>query len=675
MVNLPAGGVERKVYTWDLLLDKVFLQSSFRVGHWSSMPVISLPSYSVDGKFMLTYENNSTHIRSLPSGTEVARLMAVDSVDWVVTTTDGLFDASPGALNRMHYVVNYKQEWEIIELDQLKTRYYEPGLLQKVMGFSDERIRPVVKFDTVALYPRVAAEIIQDTLWVRLEERNGGIGKISLFINGKEVIHEANPLPRGVGTKRDHEFHYELGKARNYFYQNPDSINHIEIRAFNEAGWLKSRPFNLEYQISGRAKGQDRESNRSGSSSRLARPKLFMVCIGTSDYAGSNLDLQYADQDAKIMAKALFSVGNVLVAERDSLEVFCLNTTPADSMVFSNTPIVWQYATKDSIRSVFRQIKQEAKAEDVLIVYLSGHGVTYGSSGQAQFHYLTEGIASEDLSDTYIRDSYTISSEELTHWINGIPALKQVLMIDACNSGQIIENLMGGAKALNSSQIRALDRMQDRTGMFILSGSAADKLSYEASEYGQGLLTYALLKGILGVATRKTSKGEFVDVMKLFQYVRDEVPRLAASINGIQTPMMGFPKGGSSFDIGMLDQKIDSTLLGNKKPVFVQSVFLNQSAYKDDLMLGQELELALRAESEKGKNAEIIYIDVANYPGAYSIGGFYVLKDGQYYLKAKLFRGEEALKDLQIPPANNAREMVNEILWVVMETLDELPDR
>ena len=109
-----------------------------------------------------------------------------------------------------------------------------------------------------------------------------------------------------------------------------------------------------------------------------------------------------------------------------------------------------------------------------------------------------------------------------------------MLIIDACNSGQIVENLTSGTKSLNSSQIRALDRMKDRTGMFVLSGSASDKVSYEASEYGQGLLTYALLQGMLGLATRKDAKGqETIDVMKLFQYARDQVPELAKSINGI----------------------------------------------------------------------------------------------------------------------------------------------
>jgi hypothetical protein len=45
-------------------------------------------------------------------------------------------------------------------------------------------------------------------------------------------------------------------------------------------------------------------------------------------------------------------------------------------------------------------------------------------------------------------------------------------------------------------QRRAVEFLKDTTGTLILMGSAADRVSYEASKYGQGLLTYALLDGM-----------------------------------------------------------------------------------------------------------------------------------------------------------------------------------
>lgn len=598
----------------------------------------------------------------------LATLFHLDSTDWVVTSPNGLFDASPAAMLELHYVVSYGQEWEVIELEQLKSRYYEPGLLPKLMGYADERMRPVEAFQTVELYPKVEAQIEKDELQVKLNARNGGIGRLSIFINGKEVEEEINPLPRLANGERDSIIQYGLAQHRNYLLQHPDSINIISLRAYNQGGWLKSRSIDLPYRPGPTSRGGLNSANTSPDWTGSSRPKLYMIAIGTSEYTGDQLDLAYADQDAKMMAKAMQSIGAALFQNGDSLEVHCFSTDPSTPTDLQDLPIQWQFASKTNIQTTFSKIKQRAKAEDIIMVYLSGHGVSKGGTEETQFYYLTQGVSSEDdLNDPATLNAFTISSREMTKWINDIPALKQVLVIDACNSGQVIENLTGGSKRLNSSQIRALDRMKDRTGMFILAGSASDKLSYEASEYGQGLLTYALLQGMLGVATRKDDRGkDIVDVMKLFQYARDQVPELAASVNGIQTPMLGFPGQGASFDIGILDESAKANIpIGNKKPVMIRSTFLNKATFKDDLHLSDKLESAFRKASAQGADANLIYVDVNAYPDAYSLAGIYDTSGDSITIELRLFHGDDDPIVLQVPAAADAKELVDLILGEV----------
>ncbi|MEM6377649.1 MAG: caspase family protein, partial [Bacteroidota bacterium] len=617
------------------------------IRHNGSMNSVAITS---DGKMILTAgEDHTLKFWDRTTGKERLRYINIDDQDWIALTPEGLFDASPGAMNLMHYIVYYQNTYEVIELEQLKARYYEPGLLQKVLNYSDERLRPIQNFNSIALYPEIEAKIESDRLKIDLKERNGGIGKVSIFINGKEVIEEANPIAAGGQTQRADNINYDLKQHQNYLFRHPDSTNIISIRAYNEAGWLKSKSVELEYQAKYRlTKGKD-EDNEDKDWQASLDPKLYVVSIGTSNYTGTQLDLKYADQDASVMASAMNSVGTSLFSSGDSLSVYCLSTAATDSLELSKKEIQWDFASKENIKQVFDDIKAKAKAEDIIAVYLSGHGITQGGSDETQFYYLTQGVASEDdLADPMALDAYTISSDELTKWINDIPALKQVLIIDACNSGQVVENLTSSSKSLNSSQIRALDRMKDRTGMFVLSGSASDKVSYEASEYGQGLLTYALLQGMLGLATRKDAEGkEIVDVMKLFQYARDQVPQLAASIQGIQTPMWGFPSQGASFDIGILDNKAKKNIqLGNKKPVVIRSIFQNLQTFGDDLNLVSSIEQAFRKESNKGKNADLIYVDVNNYPGAFALRGLYEVDGENITLKLKVFQDEKAIHDL-----------------------------
>ena len=55
-------------------------------------------------------------------------------------------------------------------------------------------------------------------------------------------------------------------------------------------------------------------------------------------------------------------------------------------------------------------------------------------------------------------------------------------------------------------QRRAVEFLKEATGTIILMGFAADKVSYEASKFGQGLLTYALLEGMKGRSIEEGSK-------------------------------------------------------------------------------------------------------------------------------------------------------------------------
>lgn len=156
------------------------------------------------------------------------------------------------------------------------------------------------------------------------------------------------------------------------------------------------------------------------------------------------------------------------------------------------------------------------------MVYLAGHGVTYGGQ-DGDYYYLTAEASSGNLKDEAIRQQRAVSSQELTEQIKKIPALKQVLILDTCHSGRFSEN-MAKDRAISSSQIRAYKRMKDRTGLHILAGAAADAVAYESSSYGQGILTYSLLMGMRGAALKD---GEYIDISRLFQYFADRVPEFS----------------------------------------------------------------------------------------------------------------------------------------------------
>ncbi len=584
-------------------------------GHAFSVTAVA---FSPDGKRVLTgSDDNTTKVWDTSSGQTLVTLIAIDSTDWVVTTPSGLFDASPGAMRLMYFVVGL----EVIELEQLKERYYEPGLLSKVLGFSDEPLREVEGFDSVALYPAVGLQLdtAQNKLHIRLTPRNGGVGKVSVFVNGKEVLEEANP-PKGFNRVRDTVMVINLEQYARYFLA--DSLNDVSVRAYNEAGWLKSAPHGVTYRpVFAGAKGNDQD--RGAAPARLeGAPNLFILSVGTANYAGTKLDLKFAGKDALDMANAFQQIGRQLLHDTPGKVISHILTTDSSA---------YPAPTKANIRQAFEAIKKDARAADLLLVYFSGHGIARGD----EFYYLTQDMSSFEVEIE--GKSRTVSNTELTRWINDIPALKQVLILDACNSGKVVESLAVLSRGLNSSQIRALEQLKDRTGMFVLTGSAADKVSYEAGQFSQGLLTYSLLEGIKGEVPDKFGH---VDVMKLFRYATDRVPELAKGIGGIQTPVPVGPLG-RSFPIGISDSSVHIPI-ASEKPVFIRNVFLDEARFDDGLGLTNALKDYLIDQTALG-DANFIYVDVSEYEEAYSIRGLYRINGDDVEVRGRLFKGKTAV--------------------------------
>ena len=108
--------------------------------------------YSPDGKqVIVTNIDGSFRFFSETNLEELIAVYPIAHSDWAVMHPSGLFDASHGAMDKMYYLVGQ----EVIELEQLKERYYEPGLYQKVLGYDDGPLREVEQFKSLAMYPRI----------------------------------------------------------------------------------------------------------------------------------------------------------------------------------------------------------------------------------------------------------------------------------------------------------------------------------------------------------------------------------------------------------------------------------------------------------------------------------------------------------------------------------------
>jgi len=578
--------------------------------------VINSVNFSPDGKYVVTGSRDATtKIWDVNTGREVATLISLGENDWAVTTPDGLFDASEGAEQYVHFVKGL----EVIGLNQLKERYYEPGLLAKLMGFNKEPLLTVKPFTAEELYPEVeltAPQTNDPKLQIHLTNRGGGIGRVVVFINGKEMTADAREARADANAK---ELHLAVDLA-DHPYLVPGQENIIEVKAFNAEGYLSSRNVRAVYQPPAKT--------------RLAPPHLWAIVAGISNYRGEAIDLAYAAKDAMDVGQAL-QIGAQRLFGVDHLHLKLLTTEKVDDKLYPN---------KANLLQAFQEVAAQAKATDILLVYLAGHGVNHGGQ-DGDYYYLTVEARSGDLQDPEIRKSAALSSAELTELIKQVPALKQVLILDTCAAGRLVEKLTE-SRDIPSSQIRALERLKDRMGLHILAGAAADAVSYEASRFGQGLLTYSLLLGMRGAALRDD---EFIDISKLFQFSADQVPVLAKDIGGIQRPIVAAPRLGTSFDIGRVTSEDKTQIpLATPRPLVLRANFQDEERFDDHLSLTQRINQQLRELSARGRKAPLIFVDTAEFPEAYSLAGRYRLAGETLQVTFRLFRGKERVGEFTV---------------------------
>ena len=594
---------------WEVATNKIIPFS----GHTSEVTsVIFSPNRE---NFMTGSKDGTVKIWNIASGAETATLIALDSIDWVVMHASGLFDASPGAMRLMYYLYGD----EMLELKQLKTRFYEPYLFQKILGIKPGGLRPVDGLSDVKLYPEIGSwSITNDTLSVSLIPRSGGIGKVALFLDGQEVLADANP---------GHKTSFIVDLKPFEGFKSSRKSNIFNLILYNKGGYLQSTPYPLEEEDV-RAKDPNapattaRRSLNDASDKTLENIHLYALVIGTSKYSDEKLNLKYPEKDAEMFADALTKAGKELFKERTVVQL--LTTANTDQKYWPR---------KKVIRDALQEISQKAGPEDILLIYFSGHGLTYKapSSEESQFYYLTREISSDNLKDEVFLNTQAVAQDSLMDWVRQVKARKRVMIYDACNSGSVVDQMIG-VKDLTSDQRKALERINERSGMSILTGSAADKSSYEASTFGHGLLTYSLLNGMIEVAAKN---GGDVELGSLFDFVEKDVRQLAKKIGQEQSPEV---LQSASYPIGQI-KETTGIVLPNELNIILRTNLNTEGA--DILEVSKAFDTEFEKLAAKKKPNIVFWGDVSSFSGkSFFLGGNYQENGGKITGKANLYQSK-----------------------------------
>lgn len=583
-----------------------------------------LVAVQVSNRLTYDYGDVGVDVFDFATGQRLCQTIFFKSGDMCVIDKDGRYDATdPSNLEGLNWMIGT----EAIGLGQFKSMYYEPNLLAKHLGLNPEPLRPVTPLTQVTLYPSVEATLAPDakSASITLSNRGGGLGKAEVRLNGALIA--TLQAPQANAAK--HTFRVDLATAEIQARLLPKSAlavgqqNRLDVVAFNSDAYLASRSKSLA--VPAPEKTAD-------------PPRLFLIVSGTSDYVGEKIDLKYAAADALSMAEALGMAARRWLGD-SAVE---LRTLVADHGETGGTK-----PTKAALRQAFAEVAKSAKSTDIVVVYFAGHGINQAGT-VSDYFYLCADAESADLEIPEVRERVAVSGSELGEWLAAMPTQKQVLILDTCASGQVVTDV-STKRDVPGDVVRSWERLKDRTGVFVLAGCASDAVSYEASRFGQGLLTYALLEAMArdeGALRRDPASPDdraFVDVMGIYQRAADRVPDLVRElgIGGIQRPEIKTRGNATSFDIGLLTKDDRSKIpISKPRPIILRPSFEEQDQPEDPLDLTQAFENALRAASSRGKNSTMAFWDVPEHAGCYRVRGRYREEGGKVTVTVYLSRLE-----------------------------------
>jgi WD40 repeat protein len=475
--------------------------------------------------------DGALRVWTVPGGIQAVSLIALGAADYVAVTSDQYYRASKTSIKG----VAFRTHGQIYPFEQFDLRFNRPDIvMQRIglaspqaiqgyansyarrlrkMGFSESMLGRDFHLPEVALLTKEVPVSTADaalTLNVRATDDRYALDRLNVYVNDVP-LHGSAGLPFAAKDLHQAEIAVTVPLAA--------GRNKVQVSALNVQGTesLKQTVYTTSTANRGPA-------------------DIYVVAIGVSHYKNSAYDLRYAAKDAADFLSAYKSVGE-RPAPRGAVHLLDLTNGKA---------------TREGIRAA-KQFLQQTRTDDLAVVFAAGHGMT-----DARQNYY---FGTWDINPAHPEVS-GLPYEDFENLLDGIPALKKMLLIDTCFSGEIdqdesivvaqanggdgavkmrafkpergISVVAGGGGAAGSTAVTGdLTRIQQDwfadlrrgTGAVVISSASGNEYALEGEEWHNGVFTYALLSGLKNHAADSNNDG-VITVGELQAYVIEQVRKL-----------------------------------------------------------------------------------------------------------------------------------------------------
>ena len=431
----------------------------------------------------------------------------------LILTPEGFFSGSGEFDEYVHFVKGL----DVYDFNQFYDVFYRPDLVEKKLKGEDIseytgglNIDDAIKNPPpqVAILSPNEGDSVSDrtvTVKVQIKDTGGAIGDIRIHHNGKLVdslgiyrLAKSETQDKQIKlAKADIDSPYQIVKRgtvvrRVWEEKEKKEINTIDftpltgtvektytIPLIKGENTISVSAFNGTNTVMSAM-----ESIKIKADIPERKPEVFVLAIGNNNFADASYNLSMAKKDAEDFSGLLKDIA-----------------TPLYDKVHVQTLID---AKKSDVFDAIYSIQGQIKPEDIFILFAATHG-----RAEDSIYYLY----TSDFDGNIRSTTSSISSVELMELSKRIPALKQVFVLDTCQSGSM-ENIVSG---LYDARISVLAKA---LGMHIFAGTKTYQDAQDSYQ-GNGLFTYFILDGLKGQADE--DKNKQVTVFEMNPYLTAKV--------------------------------------------------------------------------------------------------------------------------------------------------------
>jgi uncharacterized caspase-like protein len=233
-----------------------------------------------------------------------------------------------------------------------------------------------------------------------------------------------------------------------------------------------------------------------------AKPDLYLMSIGISEYKDKQLNLRFAHLDAQKFADSWDAQRGPVYED------------------IRKTLLINDQASAQQIRRSLKQLVEGVTRRDIAVIFISAHGIR---DRQLDYYLATHEIDPDNLPDTGLHFS------AITRLLEVLPC-KVLLFVDTCHAAGIT-----GAKSIWRDPLYELT--SEEYGTIVFSSSLSREISVEDEKWGHGAFTKAILETFEDPDS-DINGDRFLSLTELEQGVCDRVQEMT---KGQQHPVMKRP--------------------------------------------------------------------------------------------------------------------------------------